>query len=216
MRNALTALVVGMTSLIGPAVAQAPSPYTEGMHYTKLKTGGGSQSAATGVVSVEVGFSYDAPFSYRFENLLARWTPSVKESSYSLSRLPLNFNMGMPPLQKTYYTIEALDLGEAAHKEMFDAIHQKRARITDANSACKTLESFVPQDICTSTFNSFGVKAQANKADAMARSYGVSSAPIIIIDGTYSISSSRQVNLEDMLKIADHLIAKQVATAQAH
>lgn len=216
MRKTLTALVIGFSSLVGSAMAEAPATILEGKHYTELQTAGMTPSAAPGVVSVEIGFSYDAPFSYRFENLLEKWTPSVSESSYSISRLPLNFNMGMPPLQKTYYTIEALDLGEAAHKEMFNAIHQKRARITDANSACKTLESFVPQDICTSTFNSFGVKAQANKADAMARSYGVSSAPIIIIDGTYSISSSRQVNLEDMLKIADHLIAKQVAATQAH
>jgi thiol:disulfide interchange protein DsbA len=58
-------------------------------------------------------------------------------------------------------------------------------------------------------YDSFSVQSQTRQADARTRNYGVQGTPEIIVNGKYRISTEDAGSQDNMLKVADFLIAKE-------
>jgi thiol:disulfide interchange protein DsbA len=59
------------------------------------------------------------------------------------------------------------------------------------------------------TYNSFGVRASTQQAEAKGRAYRSSGVPALIVNGKYRIEGSMAGSNANMLLIADYLIAKE-------
>jgi thiol:disulfide interchange protein DsbA len=60
------------------------------------------------------------------------------------------------------------------------------------------------------TYNSFGVRASTQQAEAKGRAYRSAGVPALIVNGKYRIEGSMAGSNANMLLIADYLIAKEL------
>jgi protein dithiol oxidoreductase (disulfide-forming) len=97
------------------------------------------------------------------------------------------------------------------HGKLFDAIHKSRTlKPTDEAAAIDwvTKEGGLDKKKVQEAFNSFTTNTKLNRAAQVFRDSGATGVPALIINGKYVTSSSMAGGNVQVLKVADHLIAK--------
>jgi thiol:disulfide interchange protein DsbA len=113
-------------------------------------------------------------------------------------------------MAKAYYTLEALGLVDKLHVALFDAIHkQKTLNPTSEKAAIDWIakQSGMDHKKVTETFNSFSVNTKVMRAVQVFRASGATGVPALIIDGKYLTSSTMAGGNDEVLKVADYIIA---------
>ena len=106
------------------------------------------------------------------------------------------------PTAKTFYTIEALKLGDEAHANVFEDWQLKRRSFRTEND----LEAFAKrhgydEDKFINTFNSFGIQIKARNAINIPRKLvnaGVdfTGVPTVVVNGVYLVNRQRDTSKE--------------------
>ncbi|MCL3028211.1 thiol:disulfide interchange protein DsbA, partial [Klebsiella pneumoniae] len=65
-----------------------------------------------------------------------------------------------------------------------------------------------------STYNSFAIKGQMEKAKKLAMAYQVTGVPTMVVNGKYRFDIGSAGGPEETLKLADYLIEKERAAAK--
>lgn len=187
--------------------AQAqPARFVEGTHYDALPEP--VRTADPDKVEVAEVFWYGCGHCYAFEPLIDSWSEDLA-SDVAFVRSPGMWNELMEVHAQVFYTEEALDVKEALHGKVFEAIHQDGNYLQTQD---EVRELFLAHtDITAEEFDrawaSFGVTSAVKAASARMRAYGVRGVPSIVVNGKYRVSTSEAVQTQaDMLEVADFLV----------
>jgi thiol:disulfide interchange protein DsbA len=190
------------------ALALAESiEYEEGTHYVELQLP--LKTADESKVEVTEYFSYGCPHCFQFDPMITAWHEELP-ADVLFNRTPAIWNADYQVYAQTYYTAEVLDVAEKLHTPLFQAIHAQHMQLNDPKLVAMFFAEFGvdPVDFAK-VYNSFGVRASVQTAEARGRAYRAGGVPAIIINGKYRIEGKTAGSNSNMLRIANFLIQKE-------
>lgn len=180
---------------------------------------------AAGKIEVLEFFSYHCPHCFALDPSLNDW---VKKHGNDIVFKRVHVYWGEPgsatekmmaALQRTFYTLEAMNKEEELHKKIFDAIHVERQPLYNEDAMINFLvKQGIDKQKYLATANSFTVQSKVQRARQLFASFALDGVPNIVIDGRFitspglaskgATSMSEQENDAATLKIMDMLLAK--------
>ncbi len=206
----LTRLLISVSILL-PMACSAGAPaadYKEGTQYNKVREAQAPVDAKR--ISVEEFFWYGCPHCFHLDSFVEAWR-AAKPGDVDFSRVPNSLGRDEGIIHsKTFYTAEVLGLMDKVHKPLFAAIHEQHQQLFTPASIQSffTATTGVMPDVFNNTFNGFAVGMKVNRAEALAKSYGVVSVPTIVVGGKYYTNVAMSGGPEQTFKVVDFLIAK--------
>lgn len=175
-------------SLIAVSAGASPTDPKEGTEYVALAEAQPTDSA--GKVEVIEFFSYGCPHCAAFDPYLSAWVKKEGDK-IAFKRVPVAFHSTWIPLQKLYYSLDAMGKVEDLHAKVFKAIHQDRVQLdSDAAVADFVAKQGVDKAKFLEFYNSFGVQTKVRSVAQLQEAYKVDSIPMVIVDGKYMTSPS--------------------------
>jgi thiol:disulfide interchange protein DsbA len=201
-------MILGL--ILMPLVAVAETfQYEEGTHYAVLPIPIKVRDPEK--IEVTEYFSYGCPHCYQFEPMISTWSKGLSDKVV-FNRTPAIWNKDYQVYAQTYYTAEALKITETVHSALFNAIQNQGKRLNDPKEMAIFFASFGidPVDFAK-VYQSFGVKASLQQAEARGRAYRSSGVPAMIVNGKYRVEGQMAGGNAEMLKVVDFLINKELA-----
>src|SRR5271166_4903451 len=114
-------LLAAVASTAAAATLSAPTPWQEGVNYTRLVP---AQPTAvpSGQVEVLEFFWYACPHCYAIDPQVESWR-KTKPAYISFSRVPVMWSEGHRSTARLYYTLESMGKLDQLHGEVFKEIH---------------------------------------------------------------------------------------------
>lgn len=183
--------------------------YLEGQHYNLLS----NPVAVADPKKIEVVelFSYHCGHCFHFEPLLHAWKEK-QPADLTLVQMPAYWNEQTASWVKGYYTAQVLGIKDKTHIAVFNAFQLEKKQFTRAMDWANFYSNYgKTQEEVVKTYNSFGVNSLAKQAETRLRNnYKATGTPELYIQGKYRIELNNEVpNQEEMLKVADFLIAEE-------
>jgi thiol:disulfide interchange protein DsbA len=173
-------------------------------------------TTAPGEVEVLELFWYGCPHCFRFEPYLAKWLPNAP-SAMLFRQQPAVLSPRWAPAAQAFYTAEALGVLPQIHHALFDGIHVSgnRALASDREAIAKL---FAQQGVSADDFNqawdSFAVRGKLRRAEQFTQRSGIQGVPTILVQGKYMTDGSSAGSYENLIKVIEHLVAKETGAAQ--
>lgn len=180
--------------------------FSEGVDYKKVPP----QATSTGdKIEVLEFFWYGCPHCYAFEPYLNSWK-KTKPANVEFIRIPAVFRPEWEQQARAYYALSNMGVIETVHEKIFKALHKDKKRLNNLN----LIADFVAQNgVDRKKFleeaNSFAVDGMVRKAKKKQTAYKIQGVPSVAINGKYLTSGSMAGSYDNMIKIIDHLIAKE-------
>ena len=200
--------ILGLILLLIPGVLfSAPALYEEGTHYVELQIP--IRTRTPDKVEVTEFFSYGCPACFLFDSKINEWA-SGQDDDVVFNRTPATWNRDYLVFAQTYYTAEVMGILDQAHTALFRAIHLQQKQLNDPQEMARFFSEFgvEPVDFAR-VYNSFGIRASVQQAEARGRGYRSASVPSIIVNGKYRIEGDMAGGNDEMLKVADFLVARE-------
>jgi thiol:disulfide interchange protein DsbA len=160
-------------------------------------------TSPAGQVEVLEFFAYSCIHCYNFEPLLAAWV-AKKPAGVVLRRTPVAFSDAFVPMQRLYYTLEAMGLVEQFNEKVFRAFHVDKVRLQDPAVVVDWVgKQGVDMAKFNALFGSFSVVGKAKRAAQLQDLYAVEGTPALGVGGRYYIPGQGPKTLQ----IAEALIA---------
>lgn len=197
MAGAAAASGLGLT----PALAQRVA-FKEGSDFVRLAKPAPVETPA-GQVEVVEFFAYSCIHCHNFEPVFHEWIKR-KPAHVTVRRMPVAFTQNFVPMQRLYFTLEAMDLVDKLHVKVFKAIHEERQPLTTTPAIVSWIEKQgVNRDQFLGIFNGQAAKL-ADKATALQDAYQVEGTPSLGIGGRFYVGGQGPRTL----LVADSLIAE--------
>ena len=161
-------------------------------------------------------FGYVCPACFRFQPLIGPWKAGLP-SDVQFVYVPAMFGGTWDDYARAFYAAETLGVQEKTHDALYNAIHVEqslkgeRGRDSVEDIAAFYAKYGVDPKQFADTMGSFGVAAKTNRAKQFAARSKITGTPSLIINGKYLVKGT---SYQDMLRIADHLIARERAAGQ--
>lgn len=190
--------------------------YSENEHFQRLVP---TQPTVGGADRIEVAeiFWYGCNHCYNFEPYINAWADQ-KPASVRFVRIPAMWNPLVELHAKLYYTEEVLAKNgtlanpEEFHAAVFREYHQRGNRLASESAIQALFERFgVSAEDFRSAWTSFEVAQKLRVASDLARRYGVSSVPSVVVNGKYRTGASETVGLQELPRVIDELVAREAA-----
>ena len=181
---------------------------TEGKDYVALSKPAPVGAAAPKIEIVEF-FSYGCPHCMHFEPIFENWVSKVPQDVV-VRREHVGFNAAFEPLQRMFYTLQALGALGTAHAKAFAALQTEHIRIDKEDVAVDwAVKQGIDKAKFQAAYKSFGVATKIKQANALQQAYQVEGTPGFGIAGKYYTDPSRTGGFEGMLKTAETLISQE-------
>lgn len=170
-----------------------------------------SPPLATPKDSIEVieFFSYGCPHCSDFHPLINQWAAKLPKD-VSFRRVPVSF--GRPEwtrLSKVFYSLEATGDLAKLDTAVFLAIHEQRVAFKTDDAVFSWVASKgADAKKFAEAFNGFSMASKVRRADQDATAARIGGVPSLAVDGKYLINNEAANSYEDLLRIADAVIAK--------
>ncbi|NWO05611.1 MAG: thiol:disulfide interchange protein DsbA/DsbL [Alteromonadaceae bacterium] len=205
---AMTLLAV---SLLSSAAVHAQS-WQDGTHYRTLDNP--VRTATEEGVEVAEVFWYGCPHCYNFKPLAESYEESAPEY-VNYVRLPAALGRSWEPHAYAFYALEAMGELDKAHDALFEALASERRPLNDAESLADFVAEYgVDAEEFVSTYNSFGVRARVQQAQAKIRGARITGTPTMLVDGKYVTSASMAGGHENVLKVVEYLAERENSAAE--
>jgi len=188
--------------------------FKEGQHYNRFPSTAGRWGSADKIEVTEV-FMYSCPACYDLEPIINAWEED-KDPNIRFVRIPAIFNQLAALHAKLYYTEVFLAQGgklkdPAEFRRMvFDEFHRRGNRLTSETAIQRLFaRAGVSEDDFNRTWNSFEVDQALRRAREMAINYGVSSVPMIIVNGKYSTNTGQAGGYPNLIELIDELTVRE-------
>ena len=188
--------------------------YKEGQHYFRLMP---TQPTVGGADKIEVAetFMYSCPHCFTLEPYMQKWL-ETKDPGVRFVRIPAVFNRLAMMHAQTYYTAELLekngmiaDLGDF-NNAAFIEYHNRGNRLTRIEAIQKLFERFnVSAEEFDKAWNSFPVNQKMRVGADLARRYGITSVPTIVVNGKYRTSAADAGGYDELLELIDELTVRE-------
>ncbi len=154
-------------------------------------------------------FWYGCPHCYRFEPALTAWLKN-KPDNVEFIRQPAIFSSLWGKHAKAYFTAEALGVVEKVHADFFDAIQNKKQKLTSEDELAKFFVAHgVNEADFRTAYHSFLVDTKMRQARSMAPRYGITGVPALVINGKYKTNGPLAKSQANMIKVMNELIEKE-------
>ncbi|MEF3193627.1 MAG: thiol:disulfide interchange protein DsbA/DsbL, partial [Halothiobacillaceae bacterium] len=111
---------------------------------------------------------------------------------------------------KAYYALRQLGADERLHTALFDAVHKERRPLGTAEQIADFVASHgVDRAAFLNAFNSFAVDTEVRRGMQLARQYGITGVPAMVVQGKYRTSGSLAGTNAKMIEVVEALIAKE-------
>ena len=178
--------------------------FEEGTHYTKLEN-----PQPTASPTITEYFSFFCKFCYRFSTTTA---PKLKQnlpSSITFKQVHTFVpNHVTEELAKAYILAERLGKQEQFESLIFDHIHTKKQRPTNAEDIKKLALAAGISPANYKQVNAFTIKATQAKQGAEIKKVNVTFIPDFIVNGRYRIHRSALKSDDELVKIIQYLAEK--------
>ncbi len=193
------------------AFAQAKQPQ-EGIEYTRLDRRAPVEAPA-GKVEVIEFFWYACPHCNAFEPRLEPWIRK-QPADVVVRRVPVAFRDDFVPLQRLYYTLEALGKVDELHGKVFHTIHVDRQPLDREDlilawAGKQGLDAAKVKEM----YNSFSVSAKARRATQLQNEYKVEGVPAMGIAGRFYTDGTLAGGMDRTLQVTEYLIAQARKTS---
>lgn len=194
-----------------PAAPSGPAPVA-GKDYTEIANGQPFEPRNGKVEVVEV-FGFVCPACARFQPVVSAWKAKLP-GDVRFTYVPAMFGGTWDDYGKAFYAAQSMGVEEKTHDALYKAIHidqtlkGERGRDSVDDIAGFYAKQGVDAKQFASTMSSFAVAGKTTKAKAFATRSQIGGTPSLVIDGKYLVKGE---SYEDMLRIADHLIAMERA-----
>ena len=203
-RRAFSQSALGLTALatLGwPTLATAQaSAFREGSDFRRLRRPA-PVDAPAGQIEVLEFFAYTCIHCHNFVPVFREWKRTLGPDVV-VRHVPVGFNASFVPLQRLYYTLEAMGRVESHHARVFRAIHDDRERLNTPEAIAQWAErNGLDKAQFNQVFNSFAVNARVNRATQLQDAYGVEGTPSLGIAGRFYIpgQAARTVQIANAL-----------------
>ncbi len=199
-------LLVSGLLLATSVVAQ--QAFNEGVDYQRIdpvvKT-----SNPDKVVVTEV-FWYGCPHCFRFEPFVEKWAESLPDGVI-FEQLPSSLNPSWMEHARAFYAMKMMGVQEQLHRKLFDAIHNKRQRLTSLDTIAKFVaENGFDEKSFRKHYNSFPVDSQVRKNKKIEQRYGHRGVPAVVVNGKYLTNGSMAGDFDRLIKIINYLVAEEL------
>jgi thiol:disulfide interchange protein DsbA len=164
--------------------------------------------ADAGRIEVVEFFWYGCPHCNELEPHIAAWLRKLP-ADVSFRRVPAVFpnSPKWAPGARTYYALEAMNLLDRLHADVFAAIHVERRRLDDEKVLLEwiTGKGVDARDFLAA-WSSFGVQSRVRQALEISRRAGLTGVPAIVVDGRYEVRMTE--NLRDLPGATERLIER--------
>jgi protein dithiol oxidoreductase (disulfide-forming) len=185
------------------AQAQAPKPQA-GVDYLVLDKTVATEAAA-GKVEVIEFFGYWCPHCNAFEPELEAWLKKLP-SNISFKRVPVAFQDSAIPLQKLYYTLEAMGRVDDLQRKVFTAIHADKQNLnTQDGIVAWAVKQGLDEKKFIETFTSFSVNTKVSKAKQLVNDYKIQGVPSLGIAGKFYTESGLAKGMPRALQVVEFL-----------
>ncbi|WP_408951175.1 thiol:disulfide interchange protein DsbA/DsbL [Lysobacter sp. Hz 25] len=204
--------VLPFAAFAAPKTAAPAGPAPEaGVDYVEIE-GGKPFAAVKGKVEVVEVFGYTCPHCAHFEPQVAAWR-AKQPADVNFVPLAAPFGGYWNPYAQAFYTAQSMKLLGKTHEAMFSALHEQH-RLPIQNASTDEIAGFYAQ---------YGANRQAfaaamagpatakamERAKAFIMAAGVDGTPSLVVAGKYRVTT--QKGFDDMLRVADHLVARERA-----
>ncbi|MEA9560184.1 thiol:disulfide interchange protein DsbA/DsbL [Xanthomonas campestris] len=195
-----------------PRAPNGPEPVA-GTDYLDIEGGQPYQQAA-GKIEVAEVFGYVCPACNAFQPLIGPWKAGLP-SDVHFVYVPAMFGGPWDDYARAFYAAETLGVQEKTHDALYKAIHvdQSLKGERGKDSVQDIAGFYAKYGVASKTFidtmSSFGVSAKTNRAKQFATRSKITGTPSLIVNGKYLVKGQ---SFPDMLRLADHLIARERAT----
>ena len=126
----------------------------------------------------------------------------------SFRRVPVvTANNKWVPAAQLYYTLEAMNLVEKLHSDVFIAIHVERRRLDDEKALVEWVaKKGVDPKKFSEAWSSSGVQSRIQQSRELGRDSGLAGVPAVMVQGRYLALT--QGNYEDLLATVDQLVER--------
>jgi len=183
--------------------------YRAGTHYIALA----KPFEPTGTQNVVTEFFwYGCPHCESFEPVLRKWQAN-KPFNTILKKSPAIWNEPMKLHAKLYYIAETMNIKAAAiHAELFKVVTALRAEKDMAKQQAAFAQVFAKHGMDNETFEkqlkSFQVESQVELAEKLMKQGEIRSTPTVIVNGKYQIQNKATKSSDEVMQIANFLIAQ--------
>lgn len=154
-------------------------------------------------------FWYGCPHCYSLEPSMVEWL-KTKPANVEFIRQPAVFSDLWGKHAKAFFTAEALGVTEKVHADLFDAIQNKRQKLTSEDDLAKFFAAHgVKDEDFRAAYNSFLVDAKMRQAETMGPRYGISGVPSLIINGKYRVTATTAKSQKNMITVTNQLIEQE-------
>ncbi len=166
-------------------------------------------SVKRGQVEVLEFFWYRCPHCFHLEPELNAWTKKLPKNVV-FKRVPGVLNESWIPLTRAYYALEAADLLEKLHGDVFRAIHVQGLDLTPPGAFLDwAAKKGADRKKLADAYNSFAVDTKVMRAQQMTRDFKLNGVPAFVVNGKYSTSAYLTGGNPQTFKVLDELIAME-------
>lgn len=209
MRKLILSAALVAASVFGMTAVQAAEPATAGNEYIELSNP--VPVSQPGKIEVVELFWYGCPHCYHFEPTVNPWAEKLP-ADVNFKRVPAMFGGPWDAHGQMFLTLEAMGVEHKVHAAVFKAIQEQGKKLVKPDEMAEFLATQgVDKDKFLATFNSFAIKGQVNQARELAKKYGITGVPSMVVNGKYRFDLGTAGGPEGVLNVADQLIAKERA-----
>jgi len=178
--------LLAWTLLLGAGTAAAA--ITAGKDYRLIIPPQPTESGAK--VEVIEFFWYGCPHCSNLQPSLRAWLKR-KPADVEFRRVPAVFQESWVPLTRTYYALEALEVVERLHYDVFAAVHDQKLKLNDPKVLFDWVGTKgVDKQKFADTYNSFAVQGRTQRSIDLTNSYDIPGTPALVVAGRYLVSPS--------------------------
>jgi thiol:disulfide interchange protein DsbA len=210
-------MAVTTSNATAATTTTAPTPWQEGVNYTRLVPGQPT-SVPAGQVEVLEFFWYGCPHCFAIDPLVESWK-KTKPAFITFSRVPVMWSEGHRSTARLYYTLESMGKIDQLHGEVFKEIHTNGNPLvaTDPNDTAGALrlqaaflKKFgISEDAFKKASQSFAVETALQRADQLVLRYRIEGVPTFVVNGKYVADVRSAGAPERLLSLVDDLAAQE-------
>ncbi|WP_041655132.1 thiol:disulfide interchange protein DsbA/DsbL [Marinobacter nauticus] len=207
MIRTLTSSAVLALSLLSAASLVNAQPWVAGEHYRVLDNP--VRTASDNGVEVAEVFWYGCPHCYNFKPLAEAWEAEAPDY-INYVKLPAALGRSWEPHAYAFYALEAMGELDKVHDALFDALAGERRPLNTPEALADFVAGYgVDAEKFLENYNSFGVRARVQQAQAKIRGARITGTPTMLVDGKYVVSASMAGSHENTLKVVEYLAEKE-------
>ena len=214
---AVASTVAASTSTAAAAATTGPTPWQEGVNYTRLVPAQPTEVPA-GQVEVLEFFWYACPHCNAIDPQIESWL-KTKPAYISFSRVHVTWNEADRSLARLYYTLQNLGKLGQLHSEVFKEIHvhgdpllapdPSNAAVTEHMQAVFVRKFGISEADFTKAYHSFAVDTALQRADELVQRYRIDGVPTFVVNGKFIADVRSADGPERLLTLVGDLAAQE-------